>query len=161
MIVDEKIFRQTMRKWATGITIVSSEYEGSYHGMTVSSFTSVSVIPPIICISINSQVRTHQLIQQSGFFAITILEESQGAISECFAGRVPEEGDRFSGVDTFTLETKAPLITGGLAFFDCKVVQTVSFGQNTVFFGEVLAVKTSDEGRPLLYSNQTYQSLHK
>ncbi len=161
MLVDEKLFRQTMRSWATGITIVSSEYEGNHHGMTVSSFTSVSAIPPVICISLNNQARTHQLIQQSGIFAITILEESQGAISECFAGRVPEEGDRFFGVDTFTLETKAPFITGGIAFFDCKVIQTVNFGQNTVFFGEVLAVKTSDQGRPLLYSNRTYQSLHK
>lgn len=161
MIVDENLFRQTMRSWATGITIVSSEFEGNHHGMTVSSFTSVSAVPPVICISLNNQARTHQLIQQSGIFAITILEESQGAISDCFAGRVPEEGDRFFGVDTFTLETKAPLITGGIAFFDCKVIQTVSFGQNTVFFGEVLAVKTSGQGRPLLYSNRTYQSLHK
>ena len=161
MLIDEHSFRETMRNWTTGVTIVTSEFEGDSHGMTVSSFTSVSAIPPVICVSLNNQARTHQLIEKSNKFAVSILEESQGAISECFAGRVSEEGNRFSGLDTFTLETKAPLISGAIAFFDCKVIQKIGFGQNTVFFGEVLALKTIDQGRPLLYSNCTYQSLHK
>ncbi len=161
MLIDEHAFRLTMRNWATGVTIVTSEFESDSHGMTVSSFTSVSAVPPVICVSLNKQARTHQLVEKSGVFAVSILEETQGAISDCFAGRIPEEGNRFSGLDTFFLETKAPMISGAIAFFDCKVIQKTSFGQNTVFFGEVLALKTIEEGRPLLYSNRTYQSLHK
>lgn len=161
MKIDENEFRQTMRLWATGVTVVTSAHAGKSHGMTVSSFTSVSAIPPVVCVSINSQARTHQLISESGSFGVTILEESQGAVSDCFAGRVPEDGDRFSGVPVFTLETGSPLIEGGIAFFDCKVVQKIQFGQNTVFFGEVLALKHLENGNPLLYTNRSYQSLQK
>lgn len=161
MIIDEKTFRQAMSYWATGVSVVTSNFEGRSHGMTVSSFTSISANPPVVCVSLNQQARTHQLVEQSGVFAVTILEEVQGPISDCFAGRIPEEGDRFFGLDTFILETKSPLITGGIAFFDCKVVGKVTFGQNTVFFGEVVAARVSETGRPLLYSNRAYQSLHK
>jgi flavin reductase (DIM6/NTAB) family NADH-FMN oxidoreductase RutF len=161
MNIDEKTFRQSMSYWATGVTVVASIYEGKAHGMTVSSFTSVSANPPVVCISLNQQARTHQLVEQSGVFAVTILEEAQGPISDCFAGRIPEDGDRFFGLDTFTLETKSPFIAGGIAFFDCKVVGKTTFGQNTVFFGEVVASQSNDAGRPLLYSNRAYQSLHK
>lgn len=161
MIIDEKTFRQAMSYWATGVSVVTSNFEGRSHGMTVSSFTSISANPPVVCVSLNQQARTHQLVEQSGVFAVTILEEVQGPISDCFAGRIPEEGDRFFGLDTFILETKSPLITGGIAFFDCKVFGKVTFGQNTVFFGEVVAARVSETGRPLLYSNRAYQSLHK
>jgi flavin reductase (DIM6/NTAB) family NADH-FMN oxidoreductase RutF len=161
MTIDEKLFRQVMSNWTTGVTVVTSAHNNSKHGMTVSSFTSVSVNPPVVCVSINQQARTHELIAQSGVFAVTVLEEAQGPISDCFAGRVADEGDRFYGIDTFTMQTGAPLMTGGIAFFDCKVIQKVTFGGNTVFFGEVLAARYSETGKPLLYSNRVYQSLQK
>ncbi len=161
MKIEENAFRQTMRLWATGVTVVTSAFQGKTHGMTVSSFTSVSATPPVVCVSLNNQARTHQLIEQSGVFGVTILEESQGAVSDCFAGRVSEDGDRFSGIPVFTMETGSPLIQGGIAFFDCKVVQKIKFGQNTVFFGEVQALRYQQSGNPLLYTNRAYQTLQK
>lgn len=161
MKIDEPLFRQTMRLWATGVTIVTSGDDANRHGMTVSSFTSVSVTPPVVCVSINTQARTHQLIASTGNFGVTILAEDQGSLSDCFAGRVADEGDRFYGVDTFKLETGTPLLEGGLAWFDCKVVGKLEFGGNTVFFGEVVAVKSNDSVKPLLYANRAYQSLQK
>lgn len=161
MQINENEFRQTMRLWATGVTVVTSMHAGKSHGMTVSSFTSVSANPPVVCVSINNQARTHQLITESACFGVTILEASQGAISDCFAGRVPEDGDRFDGVQVFTLETGSPLIEGGIAFFDCKVIKEIQFGQNTVFFGEVQSLKYLESGNPLLYTNRSYQTLQK
>lgn len=161
MQINENEFRQTMRLWATGVTVVTSMHAGKSHGMTVSSFTSVSANPPVVCVSINNQARTHQLITESDRFGVTILEASQGAISDCFAGRIPEDGDRFDGVQVFTLETGSPLIEGGIAFFDCKVIKEIQFGQNTVFFGEVQSLKYLESGNPLLYTNRSYQTLQK
>jgi flavin reductase (DIM6/NTAB) family NADH-FMN oxidoreductase RutF len=160
-MIDEATFRQVMRFWTTGVTVVTTAFENDRHGMTVSSFTSVSAVPPVVCVSVNQQARTHTLIEKSGVFGVTVLEESQGAISECFAGRASEEGDRFSGIDTFSLETGVPMISGGIAFFDCKVIGKSVFGANTVFFGEVIATRTNEKGNPLLYSNRTYQVLQK
>lgn len=161
MQIDETILRNAMKRWTTGVTVVTSIDKGIIHGMTVSSFTSVSVTPPVVCISVNQLARTHQMIENSGVFGVSILEESQGALSDCFAGRIPEEGDQFSGVETFKLETGAPLLTGGIAFFDCKVINKLKFGNNTVFFGAVVAVQHEETHNPLLYSNRSYQSLQK
>lgn len=161
MPIEENIFRTTMRLWTTGVTVVTTDFDNKFHGMTVTSFTSVSVFPPVVCVSINQQTRTHQMIEKSGIFAVTVLEEAQGEISDCFAGRVDDEGDRFSCIDVFKLETGAPLISGGIAFFDCKVINKVVVGDNTVFFGEVVTTKLDESGKPLLYSNRTYQSLQK
>lgn len=160
-MIDEVTFRQTMRSWTTGVTVVTSAFKDDRHGMTVSSFTSVSVVPPVVCVSLNQQARTHKLVEKSGVFGVTVLAESQGAISECFAGRVSEEGDRFYGLDTFQMDTGSPMITGGIAFFDCKVVGKAVFGGNTVFFGEVTAARYEESGNPLLYSNRAYQALQK
>jgi flavin reductase (DIM6/NTAB) family NADH-FMN oxidoreductase RutF len=161
MAIDESLFRQTMRFWSTGVTIVTSKFQDLQHGMTVSSFTSVSVNPPVVCVSIHQQTRTYELIEKSRIFAVSVLAEPQGPISECFAGRVADEGDRFYGIDTFTMETGAPMMLGGLAFFDCKVLREVAFGLNTIFFGEVVAARYDETEKPLLYSNRSYQSLQK
>jgi flavin reductase (DIM6/NTAB) family NADH-FMN oxidoreductase RutF len=68
--------------------------------------------------------------------------------------------DRFAGLETFTLTTGAPLLaTGALAWFDCRVVATYEAGNHTVFIGEVLAVKSSDRGKPLIYFDRDYRSL--
>jgi flavin reductase (DIM6/NTAB) family NADH-FMN oxidoreductase RutF len=161
MSIDESLFRQAMSRWTTGVTIVTSRYQEEQHGLTVSSFTSISVQPPIICVSVNEKARSFHLIEKSGIFGVSILEEKQGAISECFAGRVADEGDRFYGIDTFILETGSPLISNGIAFFDCKVINRMTFSGNSVFFGEVVAAKFRDTGKPLLYTNRTYKSIQK
>lgn len=148
-----------MRFWTTGVTVVTTWFEGLQRGLTVSSFTSVSTIPPVVLVSINKFSRTHQLIHQSGIFAVTILEQSQQTISDKFAGLVPEEEDRFYGLETFMLATGAPIIAGGVASFDCRVTQTVDVGDNTIFFGEVLDAQYHENLQPLLYTNRTYTSI--
>jgi flavin reductase (DIM6/NTAB) family NADH-FMN oxidoreductase RutF len=159
MSVDEKTFREAMRFWTTGVSIVTTWLGGLQRGLTVSSFTSVSVVPPVVLVSINRFSRSHELIQQAGIFAVTILEESQQALSLRFAGLVPEEEDRFTGVTTHTLATGCPIFEGGIACFDCRVIQSVDVGDNTIFFGEVLAAEYNEKLQPLLYSNRTYHSL--
>ncbi len=161
MVINETLFRQTMRLWTTGITIVTTTYEGIQHGMTVSSFTSVSAVPPVVLVSINQVARTHDLMKKSGVFAVSILEKSQESISDVFAGLVPETDDRFKGIDTRTMKTGSPIIKGAVAYFDCKIIETIVFGNNSVFFGEILDAEYDDDLKPLLYSNRAYKTLHK
>lgn len=161
MTINETIFRQSMRFWTTGVTVVSTTYNGIRHGLTVSSFTSVSAVPPVVLVSINQGSRTHQLIKQSGVFAVSILEKSQKVISEKFAGLIPDVDDRFAGMEVKTLVTGAPFIAGSVAYFDCKVINNLEVGNNTVFFGEVLGAEYQEGLKPLLYSNRAYKTLHK
>ncbi|OGO32178.1 MAG: hypothetical protein A2Z16_02160 [Chloroflexi bacterium RBG_16_54_18] len=153
--------RLAMRNWATGVTIVSSIYNDIRHGMTVSSFTSISIDPAMLLVSLQDNARTHRLVKESGVFAVTILDQSQVAISDRFAGRQTEKLDRFRGVDTFTLVTGAPLIRGGLVCFDCQVCDTHEIGQHTLFIGQVLAMQKGDGEQPLIYFDRHYHSIFK
>lgn len=151
--------RVVMRQWVTGVTIVTSVHDGIRHGMTVSSFTSVSLEPPIVTVSLENQSRTHHLVSESGVFAITFLSSKQKEISERFAGKKTEYTDRFSGLATWTFRTGAPLLGEGLAFLDCQVLAAYTFGANTLFIGKVLAAKLGEKGDPLIYHNRHYHSL--
>jgi flavin reductase (DIM6/NTAB) family NADH-FMN oxidoreductase RutF len=161
MAINPDDLRLAMRRWATGVTIVSSTYNGYRHGMTVNSFTSISLEPPLVLVSIERKTRTYKLIEQAEFFGVTLLAAGQQEISDCFAGRHTEDEDRFSNVDTFTLETGAPFIQGGLAFLDCRVMATLGAGDHTVFVGEVVAVQFKNLDDPLLYFDRNYRGLQK
>lgn len=157
--VDPEDVRKAMRRWATGITVVSAAHEGVRHGMTVSSFTSISLEPPLVLVSISKEARTHELIGIAQAFGVTILNSEQREISERFAGRTPEDQDRFAGLETVTLTTGAPFIAGGLAFLDCRVNSTLDAGANTLFIGEVVALGFEDAGLPLIYFQRAYHQL--
>lgn len=152
-------FRKAMRNWSTGVTIVTVNHKGFQHGMTVSSFTSISLTPATVLISLERDARTHDLLLESGYFGVTILTAGQQAVSERFAGENTEFEDRFAGLETFTLVSGVPFIEGGLAFFDCRVIQTYALTTNTLFLGEVLAVREGAAGPPLLYYNRQYRRL--
>lgn len=149
-----------MRSWATGVTVVATELDSVRHGMTVSSFTSVSLEPPLVLISLERGTQTHRLLEKSGVFAVTVLSEGQQAISDRFAGRIADGEERFAGLETFNIVSGAPFISGGLAYFDCQVVATYLAGTHTVFIGEVLAVQNGDETvAPLLYHDRDYHQI--
>jgi flavin reductase (DIM6/NTAB) family NADH-FMN oxidoreductase RutF len=129
------------------------------HGMTVSSFTSISLDPPLVLVSLAKDSRTHDLVQQSNIFGITLLNQSQDEISDRFAGRTTEDQDRFAELETFTLHTGAPFLNGGLSFLDCIVMASQGFGDNTLFIGEVVAVQVTQQSDPLIYYNRGYRRL--
>jgi len=150
-----------MRAWTSGVTIVTACHEGEQHGMTVSSFTSIALEPPLVIVSLQTDSRTHDLVAGSNAFAITILAEDQQELSDLFAGRVSDAEDRLSGVETETLVTGAPFIKGGLAYLDCRVSQTIEVGTNTLFLAEVVAARGNGEGKPLVYHDRKYQKLNE
>jgi flavin reductase (DIM6/NTAB) family NADH-FMN oxidoreductase RutF len=159
MSIESENLRQAMRFWASGVTIVTAEHAGVRHGMTVSSFTSVSLAPPQVLISLAQNARTHDLIMRSRNFGISILDSSQQELSDRFAGRVPDELDRLVGVETYCLSSSVPLLKQGLAQLDCHVVTTIGSGTHTIFIAEVLAAQSADGGDPLLYFNRGYQKI--
>ncbi len=148
-----------MRAWPSGVSIVTAVHKGESHGMTVSSFTSISVDPPMVVVSMQTDSHTHDLVWRSRAFAVTILSADQQELSERFAGRIPDGEDRLAGVDTEILITGAPLIKGGLSWFDCRVMQTIPVGTNTLFLAEVVAAQNHGDGRPLVYYDRDYRQL--
>lgn len=159
MTLDPEQLRHAMRAWTSGVTVVTAAHDGERHGMTVSSFTSVSLEPPLVIISLHTESRTHRLVHAAGAFAVNILFADQGALSERFAGRASEEEDRFAGLEIEMLTTGAPVLKEALARLDCRVTQVISAGMNTIFLAEVVAARGEGEGQPLVYHNRKYWKL--
>jgi flavin reductase (DIM6/NTAB) family NADH-FMN oxidoreductase RutF len=162
MVIEEQDdLRVAMRHWATGVTVVSVRYQDILHGMTVSSFTSVSLDPKVISISLMKDSRTHGLILKANTFGISILSEDQREISEIFAGKISDSENRFDGIDTSTLAAGSPLISGSIGYLDCELIAAHDFGMNSLLIGEVLAAKSGISNAPLLYFNQRYHKLQE
>ena len=161
MTLDPEQLRHAMRAWTTGVAIVTAAHAGQRYGMTVNSFTSISLEPPLISVTMRQLTHTHELVEKSGEFAITILAAHQGSLSDRFAGKIPEITDRFEGVETHKLLIEAPLIKGGMAYLSCRVMNTIPVGENTLFIAEVIAAQREGEGDPLVYHNRVFWKLMK
>ncbi len=155
-----EMLRHAMRQWVTGVAIVTSAVGSSSHGMTVNSFGSISLAPPLVTVTMANDTRTFQLVQESGVFAVTILSDLQRPLAELFAGRIDTGADRMTGLELFTLVSGAPFIQGGLAFIDCRVATRHPLSHSTLLIGEVLAAQTVESDRPpLIYFNRTFNHL--
>jgi flavin reductase (DIM6/NTAB) family NADH-FMN oxidoreductase RutF len=160
MILDPEQLRHAMRAWTTGVAVVTAQHDGHRYGMTVNSFTSISLDPPLISVALRQLTHTHELVEKSGEFSITILGSQQKELSDRFAGRHIEIPDRFEGVRTETLLIDAPLLRDGIASFNCRVMQAIPVGENTLFVAEVIAARGEGEGSPLVYHNRVYWKLN-
>ena len=161
MPLDPEKLRHAMRSWTTGVTIVTSLYEDQQYGMTVNSFTSLSLDPPLVAVALKQLTHTHELVAKSGMFSVTILTAAQKELSDRFAGKMPDIANRFDGVQTETISLDAPVFKDGMAYFDCQVVQSIPVGENTLFIAEVLDARGEGGGNPLVYHNREYWKLTK
>ena len=161
MTLDSEQLRRAMRAWTTGVTVVTAIHDGQQYGMTVNSFTSISLEPPMVSLALRKLTHTHELVEKSGEFSVTILASDQQELSDRFAGKHPEIKDRFEGVATEILALNAPLLKGGSAYFNCRVVNSIPVGENTLFVAEVIAAQGDGTSEPLVYHNRVYWKLAK
>lgn len=143
-----------MRRFATGVAIVTTAYEERVHGFTVNAFASVTADPPTVLICVNRAATAHPLISTSQRFCVNILALEQRAIAERFAGGEPRT--RFDGVPYRVGPSGSPIIAGTLAHFDCTVAEELTSGTHTIFLGSVLDASERD-GAPLGYYDRTYR----
>lgn len=158
-MIDPQTFRSTLSHWASGVTVVTTQWNDQRLGITASSFSSLSLEPPQILICVAKKLYTHQVIEQSQIFAVNILGVEQLAWGMRFAGMIPEIEDRFQGIDVQSAVTGAPILTGALAWLDCRLHDRHDSGDHTIFIGEVLAASGTGQGNPLLYYHRNWRQL--
>lgn len=154
-------FRDVLRHFPSGVTIVTIKpYQSEeFHGLTVSSFASVSPDPPLILISIDHRTSAYKLMETAGTtFAVNILGHDQMELSNRFAWLKDE--DRFAEGQWDTAVTGAPILRDALAWLDCTIYSRFAAGSHTIYIGEVHAsgVPRPDE-QPLVYWNRGYRKL--
>ncbi|MBZ0295623.1 MAG: flavin reductase family protein [Anaerolineae bacterium] len=158
----DQAMRETMRLWACGVTVVTTTDGKTRAGMTVSSFTSISLEPPLILVCLHKDAETSRIVTESGIFAVSFLGVDQAHVSSQFAGYVdlPEGADRFYQIDTVTQETGAPILKDAIAWLDCKVYSVQDGGTHWIVLGEVVATeRLPDPVWPLVYHNRAYRNV--
>jgi flavin reductase (DIM6/NTAB) family NADH-FMN oxidoreductase RutF len=156
MPIDEAQFKLAMSHFASGVTVVTTEHEGTLYGMTVASFASLSLHPPLVLVCIEKSVKSHDAIAAAQKFGVSVLAAGQADLSNRFASR---SDDKFAGVELTRGEHGVPLLAGANCTLECRVQSTLPGGDHTIFVGEVLEARTGSDGAPLLYWRSAYRKL--
>ncbi len=163
MPISSESYRDVMRHFPSGVTVVTIKSPASevVHGLTVSSFASVSPEPPLVLVSIDHRATAYALLEAAGAsFAVNILAHDQMELSNRFAWLKDE--DRFEQGDWTTAATGAPILADALAWLDCTVYSRFSAGTHTIYIGEVQASGVArPDVKPLVYWNRGYRQLSK
>jgi flavin reductase (DIM6/NTAB) family NADH-FMN oxidoreductase RutF len=157
-MLDPDLFRSVMGRFTTGVTVVTAQdAAGRDHGMTVSSFCSLSLSPPLVLICVEHSTELHRVLQSAEVFAVNVLASDQEMISRRFAE--PDAG-RFDGLAFTRGITGCALLAGALASLECAVRARHPGGDHSIIVGEVTAA-TARDGRPLLYYRGGYTQMER
>ena len=140
MAVTPDEFRGALRRFASGITVITASADGVDHGMTASAFCSLSLNPPRILVCVARSAGIHAVIERAGAFGVTMLSDENQPLSDRFAGRFPKDQDRFADLDISSAAHDG--------------------GDHTIFVGEVGAVRVNEAVEPhaaLLYLAGRYR----
>lgn len=153
--MDDRLFRNAMGKFATGVTVVATEVDGNLHGMTANAFMSVSLNPKLVVVSIAEKAQMLEKIKESQSFSINILSAEQQEESMIFAGQLKEHREvgfeRLGGI---------PVLPGSLAQIVCEVSAEHVEGDHTLFIGKVKEIKIDESNtEPLIYFSGKYRSI--
>ena len=153
--LDRLELRRVAGYFATGVAVVTSERDRAPCGLTVNSFTSLSLDPPLVLVCFDRGARSLPCVDVAGRFAVNVLAEGQEDLSRLFASK---EEQKFTTVRTRPGATGLPLLVGAHAYLECTVTERHDGGDHVIFIGRVDAV-SAGEGRPLLFYRGRYDGL--
>lgn len=146
--LDSRHFRDALSQFATGVTVITTRLDdGSFLGLTASSFNSVSLDPPLVLWSLSNQARSMPVFTANSHYVINVLSASQERLAMRFAER---REDRFSGVEFTLSATGQPILSGASAWFECHNRSRYPEGDHVIFVGEVESCAVSPQA-PLVY----------
>ena|SRR5712691_8803091 len=149
---DSRLFRQTLGRFATGVTVITTMVEDSVHGMTLNAFCSVSLEPPLVLIAVEKHTHMHHLLAQNRRYTVSILSKDQEELARHFAGR-SHEGLQIP----FVWHEGYPLIKGAIGYLTCQVIDIHPAGDHSLYIGQVEHLGSTEEQAPLLFYRGKYQ----
>jgi len=160
MTVTQADFRKAMGSFATGVTVITVDYEGEVHGMTANAFTSVSLDPLLVLVCVDHKARTHAHLHEKKRFGVNVLAENQRVISEYYALPAPahQHAEQEAGAHFDRTAHGTPVLHGALAYLECRLHTAQDAGDHTIFIAEVEDVVVR-KGDPLLYFRGSYRGI--
>lgn len=156
-----EVFRRTVGLFTTGVTVVTTRHDYILHGMTANAFASVSLEPLLVLVCVDRTAGMHGLLPVSETFAVSMLSAEQERESVWFASpRRPAGTDQFDDIDWSSAPVSGcPVLTGAVAWLDCRLTEMHEAGDHTIFLGEVVDLGTGDGADPLIYFGGGYRAL--
>jgi 3-hydroxy-9,10-secoandrosta-1,3,5(10)-triene-9,17-dione monooxygenase reductase component len=151
-------FKKSLSRFASGVTIVTYSDEKIKGGITVSSFSSLSIDPPLILFNINKSTPSHEKLISSSHFAVHILSTSQEDLSNQFSSSKTDKNEILNSISSETISS-CPIIPGSLSVLVCENHKCFEGGDHSIFLGKIISVMTDENKEPLLYFNRAYHTL--
>lgn len=157
--VDGDMLRTVMRRVPSPVTIVTAVGAGERRGITIGSFTSVSLEPPLICFNVNRTAQMHDVIMAASRFAVHILAEDQAHLSNHFA--VPDRSGReqFESVSYAIDAHGTPVLNDVTAVLHCTHHRTFVAGDKSIIVGKVAEVELNEDRGAVLYYKRGYRGV--
>ena len=148
---DAMTFRQACGQFMTGVTIVTTiDQDTGPAGLAANSFTSVSLDPPLVLISVDRGASSYQALQSSGRYAVHILSADQEVLCRRFARSDLTGTQKLKGISWTPGLGRVPLLDDYLARFECRVVDAIAGGDHVIYLGEVERLEFRETGLPAL-----------
>lgn len=151
MAINDETFKELMKRFASGITLVTFENEGKLSGLTVSSFCSLSMNPPLILICIDKKIPSHDSLKNGASFGVNICTSEQGKLAWDFANSNIDKNELILSLNHRITDDKVPLLNDCLASMECTLKETYEGGDHTIFVGQIESGDFSEESDPLVY----------
>ncbi|WP_220451295.1 flavin reductase family protein [Nocardioides dongkuii] len=154
--LDATRLRAAFGVFPSGVVAVAASVDDELVGLAASSFTSVSLDPPLVSFSVATTSKTWPTLRRAGHLGLTVLAEHHGAVCRQLAGPVAH---RFDDVAVTTTDAGAVTLDEGLARFDCTIYREVDAGDHTIVILRLHAVEHTDTSQPLVFHRSSFGTL--
>lgn len=154
--MDRRMLRDAFGAFPTGVVAVAAKVEGRLIGLAASSFTSVSLEPPLASFSVAKHSTTWPDLRRSEHLGVSVLAEDHGALCRQLAG--PAQ-DRFTGVALDITDGGAVMLAEGIAQYDCTVREELEAGDHVIVLLQLHAVVVRGRGHPLIFHRSEFGRL--
>lgn len=154
--MNERELRDCFGLFTTGVMIAATNFGGKSYGMTINSFASVSLEPPLLLFSIDNKSFNLAAFQKSPNFALSILSDKQLALAQEFAK--PANDGKWEVEKYFTAKSGAPIFEHAIGYFECEQHEIVAAGDHHIIIGKIIDCAKLKQGRPLVYLSGAFSS---
>jgi flavin reductase (DIM6/NTAB) family NADH-FMN oxidoreductase RutF len=145
--------------FATGVTVVTTEVDGRFHGFTANAVASVSLDPLLLLVCVDKRANAHRELARARVFGVNVLTDRQQDLSNLFAKSAEPSAEGLRGVAFRRGTSGAPLVDGALATLECETYRALDGGDHTIYLGRVIEGAVDSDARPLLYFLGSYRRL--
>lgn len=157
--IDSAAYREAMSRFAGAVHVVTTDGKAGRRGVTVSAACSVSDSPATILVCLNRNNPHNRMFEENGVFVLNTLASIHQPLAIAFSGKEHlTQDERFALASWETLDSGAPVLSGAMASFDCRLIDAKDMATHRVLFGEVTAIRTAANLSPLVYHNRGYHT---